>query len=77
MQTGNYYRLTQGEYLILAAYIGDDPILSGLLSDFELIGDYYYAFCDDVNDDEEAAIRDAGLILDLWIYIRSGQWIQG
>ena len=74
---GYYYRLTESQLAILRAFVGNDPTLSSLLDDFQLFDDgYYYALCDEVDFAEQGAIVDAGLDLDMWIYVKSTQWIK-
>ncbi len=74
---GYYYRLDENQMTILSDYIGDDPILKPLLDDFTEVDGYYYAPCANVDFDEQAAILDAGLVLDMWIYLKSSQWMHG
>ena len=77
MQYGYYYRLTALEYETLTQYLTllDDQTLILLLRDFVQDGDDYYALCDEVDFGEQTAILDAGLELDMWIYVKSSQWV--
>ena len=77
MQNGYYYRLTEQEFEILSGYLAllGDQTLILLLQDFVQDGDDYYALCDEVDFGEQTAILDAGLELDMWIYVKSSQWV--